>query len=199
MFCKSLQPLLASHANEREELEKIDNDFAQVMQIKMIQMWTSKLGLKRFNADLVNELIRLMIDTSVDYTIFFRELSHIPDDITPLQKSFYTQTKENPIILKQWSAWLEKWKNLLDLDTQSPQQLSQKMKQINPKYTLREWFLVPAYKAAQNGDYSLIHELQAVMTHPYTEQSSETEHKYYRKKPDEFFEIAGISHISCSS
>jgi uncharacterized protein YdiU (UPF0061 family) len=73
------------------------------------------------------------------------------------------------------------------------------MKAINPKYTLREWFLVPAYKEATKGDYTLIKELQEVMTDPYAEQSQEIEEKYYREKPSEFFEIAGISHVSCSS
>ena len=73
------------------------------------------------------------------------------------------------------------------------------MKQVNPKYTQREWFLVPAYKEAEKGNYTLIKELQEVMTNPYAEQSSEVEEKFYRKKPSEFFEIAGISHISCSS
>jgi len=37
------------------------------------------------------------------------------------------------------------------------------------------------------------------MTNPYAEQSKEIEEKYYREKPSEFFEIAGISHVSCSS
>ena len=73
------------------------------------------------------------------------------------------------------------------------------MKLVNPKYTLREWFLVPAYQQATEGDYALIRELQEVMTKPYDEQSKEIEDKYYSKKPSELFEVAGISHISCSS
>ena len=73
------------------------------------------------------------------------------------------------------------------------------MKAVNPKYTLREWFLVPAYKLAENGDYTLIEELQEIMNDPYEEQSKEIEEKYYREKPVELFDIAGISHVSCSS
>jgi len=73
------------------------------------------------------------------------------------------------------------------------------MKSVNPKYTLREWFLVPAYQQATTGDYTLIKELQEVMTNPYAEQSQEIEEKYYREKPSHLFDIAGISHISCSS
>jgi len=73
------------------------------------------------------------------------------------------------------------------------------MKLVNPKYSLREWLLVPAYQQASDGNYSLVREMQEVMTNPYDEHSKEIEDKYYSLKPHEFFEIAGISHISCSS
>ena len=200
MFCKALEPLLESHENELQELEEIRNDFSNVMQVEMIQMWTAKLGLQTFNPTLFNELIKLMIETSVDYTIFFRELSSVPDDISVLAKSFYGDSIYDKKIIKSWSEWLQTWKSLINATTpESREKLSKEMKQINPKHTLREWFLVPAYKEAQKGNYTLIKELQEVMTDPYAECSSEIEEKYYREKPSEFFEIAGISHISCSS
>jgi uncharacterized protein YdiU (UPF0061 family) len=200
MFCTALQPLLETHENELAQLEEIRDGFSEVMQAKMIQMWSSKLGLQTFNATLFNELIELMIETSVDYTIFFRELSNVPEHISVLTKSFYGDSKYNENILKSWSEWLEKWRSLTNSITlESSEKLSKEMKQVNPKYTLREWFLVPAYKEAGKGDYTLIKELQEVMTNPYAEQSCEIEEKYYRQKPSEFFEIAGISHITCSS
>lgn len=200
MFTKALQPLLESYENELHELENINNDFAKVIQAKIIQMWSSKLGLEKFDVTLFNELLMLMIETSVDYTIFFRELSHIPKDISPLTKSFYGDSIYDEKIIEKWSLWFAKWKVLINITSaESRKELSIKMQQINPKYTLREWFLVPAYKEAQQGDYSLVHELQEVMTDPYTEHSQAIEEKYYREKPSEFFEIAGISHITCSS
>jgi uncharacterized protein YdiU (UPF0061 family) len=200
MFCKALQPLLALHENEHQQLDEIRNGFSTVMQDKMTQMWASKLGLQTFDATLFNELIKLMMQTAVDYTLFFRELSHIPEDISLLTKSFYGNSKYDEKILKSWSEWLQMWKSLINITTpELREKLSEQMKQVNPKYTLREWFLVPAYKEAQKGDYRLIQELQEVMTDPYAEQSSEIEKKYYREKPSEFFKIAGISHISCSS
>ncbi|UCN01354.1 protein adenylyltransferase SelO family protein [Sulfurimonas sp. SWIR-19] len=200
MFCKSLEPLLKSHEQQMQQLHVIINDFSKVMQAKMIQMWASKLGLSVFNVALFNELIKLMIETSVDYTIFFRELSNIPEDISMLAKSFYGDSVYNKALMRNWSEWLEKWKASINVTTpETRKKLSQEMKQVNPKYTLREWFLVPAYKTAQKGDYTLIKELQEVMTHPYDEQSSATEAKYYSQKPAELFEIAGVSHVSCSS
>ena len=162
-------------------------------------MWASKLGLQQFDAELFNDLMRLMMETTVDYTIFFRELSHIPDDITPLTKSFYANA-DNEALLTRWQVWLKQWRSAIDADIpESRATLSAQMKKTNPKYTLREWILVPAYKAAQRGDYSLIEELMEVMTEPYAEQSEAVESKYYRKKPVALFDIAGVSHVSCSS
>jgi uncharacterized protein YdiU (UPF0061 family) len=200
MFCSALKPLLESDQDALDQLDEISNGFPKVMQGQMIKMWASKLGLLTFDASLFNELVMLMIETSVDYTIFFRELSTVPEDIAPLTKSFYGDAVYNETIMNRWSEWLEKWKSLVDATSpESREKLSTQMKEVNPKYTLREWFLVPAYQQAANGDYALIKELQEVMTNPYAEQSKETEEKYYREKPSEFFEIAGISHVTCSS
>ena len=200
MFCMALLPLLHSHENELQELEAIKNGFAKTMQIKIQGMWASKLGLSGFDTELFKELVMLMIETRVDYTIFFRELSQLPEEISPLTKSFYGEAVFNEKLLNSWSAWLEKWKSLIGVSSpESREKLSNQMKQVNPKYTLREWFLVPAYKQAEEGDYTLIKELQEVMADPYAEQSKEIEQKYYREKPSELFDIAGVSHVSCSS
>lgn len=200
MFYLALQPLIHSNTDTLNKLELLRQSFTESMNRQMEKMFASKLGLKNFEPALINELITLMVHSRVDYTIFFRELSSIPNDITPLIKSFYNESLLDETLRQKWAMWLEKWKSLIDADTcESRAKLSKQMKLINPKYILREWFLVPAYKAAENGDYTLIHELQEVMNHPYDEQSREIEKKYYRLKPSEFFNIAGISHISCSS
>lgn len=198
-FCSALKPLIISNLESIKELEKIENDFSVIMQSKIEKMWASKLGLIEFDFELFNELINLMIETKVDYTIFFRELSNIPKDMTELENSFYTNI-ENEIIKSKWNSWLEKWKAKLKANSQKKlEELSKQMKLINPKYTLREWILVDAYKKAQKGDYTLINELQEIMTNPYSKQTKEIEKRYYSKKPSEFFGIAGVSHVSCSS
>ena len=177
----------------------MENNFSKVMQEKMENMWAKKLGISKFDVSLFEELINLMIETKVDYTIFFRELSNIPNDINQLAKSFYGNLK-NEAIKTRWNNWLEIWKSLINAtDKESIISLSNQMKLINPKYTLREWHLVWAYQEAQNGNYELVHELQKIMTNPYEKQTKEIEEKYYIKKPSDFFGIAGISHVSCSS
>ena len=200
MFCVAIHPLLMSDKNALTKLDEIRNDFSKMMKEEMEKMWAVKLGLTTFDETLFKELVTLMLESSVDYTIFFRELSQIPEDITPLKKSFYRGSISNEMILDSWSRWLNTWKSLINATSpESREKLSNQMKSINPKYTLREWFLVPAYQQAADGDYSLIRELQEVMTNPFNEQSKAIEEKYYRQKPPEFFDIAGISHVSCSS
>ena len=208
MFCKALRPLLTSltaHQDCLRQLDEIRIGFAPVMQAQMEEMWAAKLGLGTFHAALFSELETLMVQTPVDYTLFFRELSLVPDDIGPLKKSFYDDPEGMD---KRWSEWLAKWKfltvsaNTSDANASQPpsrEELSRRMKLVNPKYSLREWFVVPAYNQAAAGNYSLVRELQEVMTQPYAEQSKEVEEKYYRPKPSEFFELAGLSYVSCSS
>lgn len=196
-FCSALKPLLNSNPKALEEVEKIENNFAKVMEEKMEDMWAKKLGIDKFDVKLFEELINLMIETKVDYTIFFRELSNIPNDINQLEKSFYGSLK-NENIKSRWNSWLEKWKSIIN-DKESKESLSNQMKLTNPKYTLREWHLVWAYQEAEEGNYKPIQELQEIMTNPYDEQIKEIEEKYYIKKPSDFFGIAGISHVSCSS
>ena len=205
MFCKALQPLLASHQAHLQEFEEIKNGFAQVMQTQMEKMWADKLGLDDFNAELFGELVTLMIQTPVDYTLFFRELSMVPDDIGSLKKSFYRSPTSEEMD-KRWSEWLAKWQllscslaNLKATATGSREALSKQMRLINPKYSFREWFVMPAYQQATEGNYALVRELQDVITQPYAEQSKDVEEKYYRLKPSELFNIGGLSQYSCSS
>lgn len=200
VFCLALKSLVETNPDTLSQLEEIVRGFSGIMQEKMEKMWATKLGLKTFDASLFQELYILMIETNVDYTIFFRELSSLPQEISPLLRSFYDETFLDKKLLTNWSKWLDQWNALIDVPTpESREKLSQQMKRTNPKYTLREWFLVPAYEQAATGDYTLIKELQEIMTYPYDEQSDEVEEKYYKEKPSYFFDVAGISHISCSS
>jgi uncharacterized protein YdiU (UPF0061 family) len=215
MFCSALRHLVVSHKECLKELDKIEGEFQSVMRMQMKKMWAAKLGLvleeegEGFDYELFSELQKLMVKTPVDYTIFFRELSSIPDDIGPLKKSFYNHSSTNSAQKTEemdtlWEAWLVKWKSRLNssADASSPrsyEEISKQMKLVNPKYILREWFVKPAYQQATAGNYSLIKELQNVMTNPYAEQPQEIEDKYYRLKPSEFFAIGGLSHLSCSS
>lgn len=196
MFCKALAPLLEGTPSALSELAKVQASFASVMEHKIDAMWATKLGMDSDHSDIFMELIRLMMETGVDYNVFFRELSNIPKAVTQLSKSFYQPPKEQTA--KQWAIWLTKWRDVTRAD-ENTEELSAKMKRVNPKYTWREWLVVPAYQKAMHGDYSLIHELQQVLSNPYDEQSKQIEDKYYQLRPSVFFNAGGVSHYNCSS
>ncbi len=196
MFWKAVRPLLVEHVEALEHFDQVRDGFAEAMQKQIQTMWSDKLGLTEFNPDLFKQLMQLMTDSEVDYTMFFRELSHMPDNVSALKKSFYGKTPQQ--LDEQWQSWLKSWRDLV-INGGNLAEISTKMKQTNPKYAWREWLIVPAYQQAMQGDYSLVKELQEVLSRPYDEQSQEIEDKYYRLKPKVFFTAGGVSHYSCSS
>ena len=196
MFWKSLRQLLDGDAQNLAQLDQIREKFAEVMQQEIEAMWVKKLGLNSFNSLLVNELLELMIISKIDYTVFFRRLSVIPEDLSMLKESFYMPSSEQ--LDARWNNWLQNWqlqlKGCNELGARSAA-----MESSNPNITWREWLIAPAYEKAAQGDYSLIKELQDVFSNPYKEQSKELESKYNVMKPKQFFNLGGISHYSCSS
>ena len=62
-----------------------------------------------------------------------------------------------------------------------------KMNRLTQNTPGEKWLIVPAYQQAMQGDYTLVRELQAVLSHPYDEQSQDVEDKYYRLRPKAFF------------
>lgn len=197
MFCRALR-LLLENSKELEEFEDICQGFPEVMQGEFEKIWASKLGLESFQPEIFQLLMQLMVQTGVDYTIFFRELSQVPESLASLKKSFYQEVSGE--LESQWQSWIEQWRSqVLAANGSELAAVSARMKRVNPKYTWREWLVVPAYQQAATWDYTLIRELQEVLSHPYDEQSEEVEAKYYRLKPREYFHRGGISQYSCSS
>jgi uncharacterized protein YdiU (UPF0061 family) len=212
MFWAAIRLLLEDNPQARSRLDQIRDGFAAVMQQELEAMWASKLGLGSDDTDsvndLANELLQLMALSKADYTIFFRKLSAIPAassaaspaaipaHLSSLKESFYLPASEQ--LDGQWSQWLQRWCHPIP-SCGDPTVRSAAMQRANPKITWREWLIAPAYEQAALGDFSQIHDLQAVFSHPYAELSQEVEAKYDRLKPRQFFNAGGISHYSCSS
>ena len=82
-------------------------DFSELMNKELKKMWASKLGLEHYNGTLINELFNLMVISKADYTILFRKLSSIPDNLDSLKDSFYLQINNELKI--RWEVWLKTW------------------------------------------------------------------------------------------
>jgi uncharacterized protein YdiU (UPF0061 family) len=69
------------------------------------------------------------------------------------------------------------------------------MKRVSPKYVPREWMLVEAYRAAEEGDHGVVHALQRLFAAPYDEQPA-SEERFYRRAPVGADEQGGIGFMS---
>ncbi len=196
MFCSSLKPLVEKDKSSSNKLDEIMHGFAKCMEEEIQIMWSKKLGIKIYHENLIKKLFNLMITTQVDYTKFFRNLSNIPNNVNDLKDSFYKPPTNE--LESSWNIWLESWKSCLDKSFEL-KDISNSMLQINPKYTWREWLVVSAYEKAEKGDYSELKDLQNLFKDPYGNNSSESNKKYDRLRPNKYFNAGGISHYSCSS
>lgn len=196
MFWASIRLLLSGNKEALARLDQIREGFSGAMDREIEVMWARKLGLVNYDAALVNELLELMALTKVDYTIFFRQLSSIPESILALKESFYQPNSEQ--LDARWNHWLQRWLECVR-GSKDAKTTSIVMNHSNPKYTWREWLIMPAYQQAEHGEMSQIKELQQIFSHPYEEQLGELEMKYNRLKPQEFFSAGGVSQYSCSS
>ncbi|MFC3123099.1 protein adenylyltransferase SelO family protein [Agaribacter flavus] len=196
MFCRSLLPLLTDYPEAAKCIEVILAGFSSDMQIALENMWAAKLGMQNYDEALFHKLLSLMVSSGADYTMFFCELSKMPDKIASLSHSFY-QALSAPL-LEQWESWLDDWRASFTSDAELVQ-ASELMKQVNPKYTWREWLVVPAYEEATNGDYKRVHDLQWVLTQPYGELSKDIDGVHYQLRPAKYDALGGVNHYSCSS
>ena len=193
MFWRSLRPLLDENSDALEGLDAIKDGFAVAMAQELEAMWSSKLGLPSYDAELMQELLQLLVSARADYTIFFRRLSALPESVEDLKPSFYVPSSEE--LDQRWQAWLQRWRQQIH----NPADTAAAMQRVNPAITWREWLIAPAYEQAAEGNFSLIRELQALFSDPYTPPTAELAARYDQLKPREFFNAGGMSHYSCSS
>ena len=195
-FVSALKPLLQDHPEAMTRLESLEEGFKAAMQEALDSMWQRKLGLAEHSPELVGELLQLCVDSAADYTMVFRELSAIPEQVATLKRSFYRPSDHQ--IDQRWMNWLQGWRRQLEHNSDLSE-TSRAMQLANPAMTWREWLIAPAYEQAAHGDYSLVHELQKVFAKPYESLLMELAARYDQLKPEEFFNAGGISHYSCSS
>ena len=196
MLWQSLRLLLSEHPEQLEQIDALREGFSTEINAKIEAMWSQKLGLAQPDPLLVKRLFELMQASAADFTILFRELSALPTSVTSLERSFGLA----PDAAQQhhWSQWLKDWHQRLS-QAGTPAGISAQMRRVNPKYTWREWLVAPAYQAAEQGDYTLVKELQTILNHPYDEQSEAIAHRFDQPRPAALTFAGGISHYSCSS
>ncbi len=167
-------------------LEEYDPHLQQHYHQGMLQ----KLGLKKQregDRQLIDELLTLLADNRVDYTNFFRGLCEFDETKpqSPLRDEFLERNA--------FDAWSWRYAERLQAEGSQPLQRRSEMKQVNPKYILRNYLAQQAIEMAEKGDYSEIERLHQLLQRPFDEQP---ENEHYAAAPPEWGQELAIS---CSS
>ena len=159
------------------------------------KMMAAKLGLReyaeQYDEALFGELLDLLQATETDYTIFFRSLAKIdPAVITapvqsvpvPLVEAYYAPREIDDVYLARFSRWLLAYGHRLRLDGSDNQERVKRMHRTNPQYVLRNYLAQQAIEDAENGCYTMLHDLFDLLRNPYDEQPGKE--KYFQKRPE---------------
>jgi len=169
---------------------------------KFDELLHAKLGLTSAQENdraLFDHMFKLMQENHVDFTLFFRRLGSLRLDVphgdgaeaavqaadAPLRDLFIDRAG--------FDAWAVLYRERLRLEQSADAQRSEAMNRVNPKYILRNYLAQVAIEKAQNGDFSEVARLLAVLERPFDEQP---ENESYAALPPDW---ASHLEVSCSS
>jgi uncharacterized protein YdiU (UPF0061 family) len=181
MLSRALSPILNIQHSELS-LESFREYFTD----KYMELMRAKLGLEieeRNDTKLIKQLLAVLGTQGIDYTAFFRRLSHYNGDKTDLLE---LSTVEAPL-----SQWLGDYDKRLELE--SSDERNQKMLRTNPKYVLKNYILQEAIESAENGDSSLVNKLLKLAQNPFDEHPKFE--RYAEATPSSYQNLK----LSCSS
>jgi uncharacterized protein YdiU (UPF0061 family) len=174
-FAEALLPLLSD--NVEEGIAFAEQAFG-VFQTEYDATWSSgmraKLGLPATTqaesvTPLVDELLRLLKESHVDYTSFFRHLGQAArGDAEPARGLF--------IDLAGFDGWMSRWRAL------GPD--AEAMDRTNPIYIPRNHLVEEALAAATAGDLGPVRQLLDAVTAPYAERPGLE--RYASRAPEDF-------------
>jgi uncharacterized protein YdiU (UPF0061 family) len=185
---QALLPLIGSVDDAQEALGVYQEAFGQ----KTSELLHAKLGLSTVEEDdmaLFDTMFKIMHESHVDFTLFFRTLSRLqrdePANDAPLRDLF--------IAREAFDAWAIQYRARLSREHSDDVRRREAMDQVNPKYVLRNYLAQVAIEKAQHKDFSEVSKLLSVLERPFDEQPENAD---YAKLPPDW---ASHLEVSCSS
>ena len=184
---ESLATCFSPLCDENRLLDYIDT-FLHMQDIEYLKIMQKKLGLcdevsSDSNRTLITQLIGVLNNCNIDYTLFFNHLSSFKFD----------EIIELCIFKKPMEEWLGIYKKELEKQNISKDEISKNMKKVNPKYVLKNYMIQEAIEKAKKNDFSLVNDLLKIAQNPFCEHKGFE--RYMLSTPKEFCNIQ----LSCSS
>jgi uncharacterized protein YdiU (UPF0061 family) len=207
-LANALYPLI----EQVEPLQQALNTYVDSFEQGWQAMMANKLGLNGYDAqtddDLTAELLQILPLVETDMTLFYRKLALIDtrvdldktgDDelMAELLPAYYVPEQLTSAYKKRLCNWLRSYIKRVRADGTPDDLRRARMNAVNPVYVLRNYLAQLAIDKAEQGDFSMIHELLELLRHPYNEQPGMD--TLAAKRPDWARQRAGCSMLSCSS
>ncbi|HEU4622995.1 MAG TPA: YdiU family protein [Burkholderiaceae bacterium] len=186
----ALLPLIGDEDVARAAIEE---GFAPAYDETFAALIRAKLGLVATHANdeaFMTSTFAFLQAHRPDYTLFFRGLSHLPNQAAPHSDD---AVRDLFIDRAACDAWLATWRDRLNAEQSNEAARRTRMLRANPKYVLRNWLAENAIRKARDKDYSEIASLLQCLRRPYDEQP---EFAHYAALPPDW--ASGLE-VSCSS
>lgn len=165
--------------------------FLPLFQAHYLDLMRRRLGLTSAEEEdqkLVERLLQLMQGSGVDYSLFFRRLGNEPAELA------VARLRDDFVDRQGFDAWADLYKARVARDPVQGEELRrERMHAVNPLYILRNYLAQKAIDAAEQGDYSEVRRLHAVLSKPFEQQAGMDS---YAERPPEWGKHL---EISCSS
>ncbi|WP_206483554.1 protein adenylyltransferase SelO [Thalassotalea sp. G2M2-11] len=200
-LANAIYPLI----EQAEPLNEILTNYAKMYESRWLEMMKDKLGLAQLepqsDGELFVQLEQVLSECNIDMTIFYRLLaSYIPGKSqieSHFLPCFYQDEPTKAMYWPRFEYWISLYCQRLENNSLDDDERARVMNRVNPKFVLRNYLAQQAIELAEQGDYSMIEQLQQVLANPYQEQDG-FEH-FGAKRPGWAMHKAGCSMLSCSS
>jgi uncharacterized protein YdiU (UPF0061 family) len=170
-LAETLLPLLADNTEAAVEAARTAlQDYAGHYERDWLQGMRAKTGLQtRRDSDkaLINELFEIMAAGRADFTLTFHYLSTLDADSPDRDGNARTLFSEP----EAFDQWARQWRDRLRQEDSIDATRQAQMQAVNPVYIPRNHRIEAAIRAAEDhGDFSVFHELHAVLQNPWQRQ-----------------------------
>ncbi|AYG65558.1 MULTISPECIES: protein adenylyltransferase SelO [unclassified Rhizobium] len=166
---ETLIPLIDPSVDTSIELANtIIKAYGERFQAHWLSGMRAKIGLaseEDGDLELIQSLLAMMQQQGADFTLAFRRLAALAadEDVTDFAATFSDPQSTAP--------WLERWRERLSRDPQTPATRAAAMRRVNPAFIPRNHRIEQAIEAAtEDGDFSLFEALLKVLATPYEDQ-----------------------------
>jgi serine/tyrosine/threonine adenylyltransferase len=192
-LANAIYPLIGEAPPLETCLHEFVNQYSQRAELMM----SNKLGLRRYDAELIDTLQALFGDVEVDMTLFYRTLGQLtPDNLSAddLEDTFYQWDADTK---RRLQTWLDQYQATLTQQVVDAEARRLVMQQTNPAFILRNFLSQQAIDKAETGDFAEIHRLLEAARRPYEDLPEFADYRV--KRPEWARRKAGCSQLSCSS